>query len=441
MFARYLKNSIWDYLLLVVMACCFARTALSGFYTPAYLYGNVILLVIMVALLCALFLLGAYNRRSVIIAVLAFAVGFVVFIAAARASGQANVFADTERNPYLYFILVGLVAVGIFLLSRTKAGCAVLFAAGAVILCMIRFLYETDHLIEFLIFILAAGTMYIYRNYRNNVLSSRTIRPTFGRTTATGAIVCALVIAIGCGAFFGIVRPLDPPEHDLKLITRYLSLPTLERIGVADRTEVPDDERTSDKTNDKEQNAKEGKNDPEDAARNAEEDLEKDAKNKTNPLALNNSRNPLLRVISYLAEKLGIFAIPIVVAVAIVVAALVKLYRRRRWLRTISGRSADEQVREMYSYYMKKLGFIKVKKPPEDTLLEFMERTRPILERFDAPDASFRDLTDIYVRSCYGTEPATGEEVAKYRRFHEKFYANCRAYLGGFGYTVRFFGI
>jgi hypothetical protein len=441
MLRTYLRNSIWDYLLLVVMACCFARTALSGFYTPAYLYGNIGLLIIMSASLCALLLFGAYSKRSVVITIIAFAVCFVAFIILVRASGAGNVFADTERNPYLYFVLVALTSVGVFLLSRTKVGCIALFAAGAVVLCMVRFLYEVDHLIEFMLFLLAAGTMYIYRNDRGSVLSSRAIRPVFGHTTATGAVLCVLVIGMGCGIFFGIVKPLDPPARDLKLITKYLSLPTLEKIGVAELTEMPDDNLSSNKTSDEEQSAKADGDKPEDTPSDADKDSDQDTEDKTNPLALDSSRNPFFKVIDYLAEKLGIFTIPIIIAVIIAALIFGKLYRRRRWLALLSARSCDEQVREMYSYYMKKLGFIKVRKPPEDTLFEFAERTRPILERFDAPEASFRDLTDIYIKSCYGTESATGEEVAKYRRFHDKFYANCRAYLGGFGYTIRFFRI
>jgi len=428
-------------MLLVLMTCCFARTILSGFYTPDYLYDDIALLAAFAAVLCVLLLLGAYNRRASVIAIIVFAAGFASFIIVARTSDVGNIFSDVPNNPYLYFVLVLLSAVGIFLLSRSVGGCAALFAGGAVILCMIRFLYETDHLIEFLLFLFAAGAMYIFRNYRSNALASRTARPVFGRAAATGAVLCALTIAIGCGLFFAVVQPIDPPAHDLKLITRYMSLPTLEKLGVADRTEIPDDELESRNTNENEQSAKEGKNDPEDAPSDADKDAEKDTRDKANPLSLDSSRNPFFRVISFLNKRLGIFTLPILVAVAILCAVLIKLYRRKRWIKSLTSRGGDEQVKEMYAYYMKKFRFMKINKPPEYTLLEFAARAHPTLERFDAPGASFRELTDIYVKSCYGTEPVMGEEVTKYCRFHEKFYANCRAYLGGFRYTVKFFGI
>ncbi|MDR3225480.1 MAG: DUF4129 domain-containing protein [Clostridiales Family XIII bacterium] len=441
MLVRYLKNSIGEYLLLVLMVGCFARTILSGFYTPAELHDNIALLAALAAALCVLLLLGAYSRKASIIAIIAFSAGFAIFVIAVRTSGGGNVFSDVPGNPYLYFVLVLLSSVGIFLLSRTVAGCVALFAGGAVILCMIRFLYETAYIIEFLLFLLAAGAMYVFRNYRSNVRVARTARPVPGRMAATGAVLCALTIAIGCGLFFAVVQPLDPPARDLKLITRYMSLPTLEKLGVAERTEIPDDELASRNTNENEQHAKEGTGKPEDVPSEADKDSEKDTRDKTNPLSLDSSRNPFFRVISFLYKRLGIFTLPVLAAAILLCAVLVKRYRRKKWFRSLAARSPNEQVKEMYAYYMRKFRFIKIDKPPEYTLLEFAERAQPTLERFNAPGSSFRELTDIYVKSCYGKEPVIGEEVRRYFRFHEMFYSNCRAYLGGFGYMVRFFGL
>jgi hypothetical protein len=352
-----------------------------------------------------------------------------------------GVFTDSEDNPYLYYILAVISAAGIFILSRTKWGCIVLFAAGSFVLCMIRFLYEINHLAEMVIFILCAGVLYIYRNYRVNTVKASTIKPAFWRTALTGSIVCLLAICVGSGIFYGIIGPMDPSARELKLITRYLALPTLEKIGVAERTEIPDDKLTSDKLNSDEQSGMEGLLESLKLPQGADKPNEEEKNDKTTPAFLDSSTNPFFFVINYLVKTFGWFLLPIIAAIAIATSILVKLYRRKRWIAKLLDKPATERIMTMYRFYLKKFHYLKIDKSEADTLFEFVRRATPTLGQFGVAGVGFGDLTDIYVKSCYGSEPVSGEEVESYREFHGSFYKNCRAYLGGFMYMVRFFGL
>jgi hypothetical protein len=439
MIARYLKSSVFDFLLCVAVACSIARTIPEGFYVAEYLSANMPLLIGVCAGVTAWLFVGAYSRRLTVIVIVLSVIGVGAVMLAARSSG-ADIFSDAETNPYLYFAILILAAAGTFLLSRTKAGCIVLFAAGTLLLCTIRFLYEKNHLVEFVVFLVCAATLYALRSYRRNMSDAKTAQPRFGVMATTAALVFVLTAALGTAAFYGVVKPLDPPARELKLITHYMSLETLERLGIADKIPQLDENMTSDKTNDDKKNAKPGTDKKENTLGGVKDD-QKDDKDKNDPSALDSSNNPLFRVIRYLSDNNLWFLIPVIIAAALAVAILIKKIRRRRWLAALSGKPEREQILIMYRWYMKKLQIMKIRRAPDATLYQFAADASPALKRFAAPAADFGELTRIYVKSCYGEEPASGEEVEKYRSFHQVFYKNCLGYLGRFSYMVRFFGL
>jgi hypothetical protein len=423
----------------VAVACSLARTIAEGFYVAEDLSANMPLLTGVCAGVTAWLFIGAYSRRLAVIIIVLSVLGVGAAMFAARSSG-VDVFSDTETNPYIYFAILILSAAGTFLLSRTKAGCIVLFAAGALLLCGIRFLYEQNHLAEFIVFLVGAATLYALRSYRRNMSDAKTAKPRFGIMAGTAALVFVLTMALGTAAFYGVVKPLDPPARELKLITHYMSLETLERLGIADRIPELDENMTSDKINDDKKNAKPGTDKKEKLPDGVKND-KKDDKDKDDPSALDSSNNPLFRVIKYLSDNNLWFLIPVIIAAALAAAILIKKIRRRRWLAALAGKPEREQILIMYRWYMKKLQIMKIRRAPDATLYQFVRDASPALKRFASQGADFGELTQIYVKSCYGEEPASGEEVEKYRSFHQVFYKNCLGYLGRFSYMVRFFGL
>jgi len=440
MVKSYIKANICDFILCIIAACAFTHTILSGFYTPDKLQNNIILLIGAAVAVNIILFAGAYSRKTVIGAVIAFAALAAAFLVISRSAGLSAL-SDNENNSYLYFVLLTLSAIGVFLLSRTRIGSIVLFAAGMLILCVIRFLYETNHIISFLLFAVCAGAIYMRSYYRTSAQTAVRSRSAHIRSAISAVLVMAVALGLASGAFFGIVKPLDPSARDLKLITHYMSLETLEKMGIADKIAIPDDEIKSDKTNENENKTKAGDKDKKDIPQGADkpnDDLEND---KTKPQSLDSSRNAFFRVISYLFSKSGWWILPLIFVLAVTSAIFIKLYRRRRWLAKQSILTPDAQVRSMYAFYMRKLRLMKIRKPKEDTLFEFARRRSDVLSRFGTASAGFADLTDIYVKTLYGGDMPMQDEIRAFRAFHAAFYKKCRDYLGGFGYLIRFFAL
>jgi hypothetical protein len=440
MIKSYLKTNISDFAICVAAACAFTHTILSGFYTPEALQSNIALLIGITVVVNILLFVGAYNNRTVIAAVIAFVLLAVTFIVVSRNAGL-NALSDNEDNRYLYFVLLTLSSIGIFLLSRSRIGAIILFALGTLILCVIRFLYETNHIVPFLLFIACAGAIYLRSYYRSSSNSAARSKTAHIRSAISAVLVMAVALGLASGAYFGIVKPLNPPAQDLKLITHYMSLETLEKMGIADNMTVPDDKLKSDKTNDNENKTNAGNKDNRETSEGADKPNDDLNNDKTKPQSLDSSRNAFFRVITYLFSKSGWWILPLIFVVAIIASILIKLYRRKRWLKKQSALSPEAQVKSMYVFYMRKLRRMKIRKPSEDTLFEFVRRRNDVLSRFDTAAVGFSDLTEIYARSLYGKEATTQNDAGAFRAFHAEFYKKCRDYLGGFGYAVRFFAL
>lgn len=439
-FMRYVKTAVWDYLLCVVMCCGVNVTILSGFYIPESLQYNYPLLAATALLMCAFLFAGAYSKKSIWIAAGAFVLlAAILLIAARRASGGENVFRDQESNPYLYFIVSVIAIVIVFLLSRTRTGTAVLFAAGSFALAMIQFLYTSDHWIALLLFVLACGAMFLYRNYYKSVLESQTVKTAFGRMLILSIALCLLVTLVGTGVFYGIVKTFDPQARELKLITKYMALETLQKIGIADLNVLPDYDKTTQRTSEEERKAKEEKESKEKKAEG--NDTQKEVRNKDpkTPNQLDTSEEAAFQVVSYLKKSHLWVLFPILPLLVAAGAVFAKLRLRKQWLKKLEPESNRVKVTRMYPYYMRKLRRMKIIKAPEDTLFQFVEKAAGPLQHFEAEGADFKRLTEIFVRASYGREEISDPEFNRYLSFHQVFYKNCRQYLGRLKYILKFF--
>jgi hypothetical protein len=388
------------------------------------------------AALLLLLYAGAFNRRSGLISVTVFiiAAAAAVFIANGRVSG-GNIFADSENNPYIFYVILVLAVLAVFLLTRFRAGIALLFVGGSVMMGALQFLYNKNHLAELFVFLCACGALYIYKNYRKNVFVSDTRKTAFGRTFIISAVTAALVIGVGLGAFFGVVRPLDPQPRELKLITKYMALPVVEKAGIADVEVIKDKNMTTQQLNDAVKKAKE-----------RAEEREKESGIKDDDKKGDENKNPLFAIgdaffyaVNYLKQDYR-WVIPIALALlAILVAVRLKLYRRRRWLKRLAGRPPEVRVKEMYLYYLAKLKKLKIKKLPSDTLYEFADKSHTALDRFAVSGVGFGALTDTFVKANYGGGSPSEDELDRYLLFHRGFYVNCRRFLGNFKYICLFF--
>lgn len=432
--AGYLKNSIPGFILCVLISCSIAFTIQTGFYIRASVQFDYPLLICMVAVLTAVCTLGAYNRRTLIAAIILYVVGFLVFVMIARSSSSGNIFRDDESNPYLYFIIVSFTAVLVFLLTRRRWGCGLLFVAGSVVLSSIQFLYEKEHLPALILFLCSCGAMYIYINYERNVLRSQTVKTAFARTFLISCGVSILVVALGLGIYMSVVRALDPPSHDLKLITKYVALETLQKIGIADYNEILDPEMLTQREEEEARKAEEDRKKKEKQQNSEEEENQKD-----HPENLDNSNDQGFNVVNYLTEWFRVWMIPILVLILILAAVFFKKYRRKKWIRAVLEKDRKDQVRLLYGFFMKSFAKLQIRKRPSETLPEFIESQRPQLAAFSSGTAAFEGMTDVYMGTLYGRKDVTDDEMKSYLAFYRDFYSNALNYLGKVKYMIKYF--
>jgi hypothetical protein len=442
MFGRYLKNASWDFVLCVILVCCINVTIDSAFFVPRMQQYNYALMIGLAVLLNVLLFVGAYDKRSIVITIGAFIVAIAAFLIVTRGT-SINIFAETEENPYTFYILLALVALIVFLLSRIRIGVIVLFASGILILGAVEFLYQSGHLFSFVVFICATGAMYVLKNYMKNVIQTSTVQNAFGRTFTVAVVTILIVFGISAGLFFGVVRQMDPQARELKLITRYMALPTVPKVGVGDTYIVHDKEMTTDQLNEEIRKLKK-----QEAEKQKEEELEKlEAQNNAglSPNLLDILKDALFRLIDYMKDGYGWLVITLAIMMLCVGSIGLKLLSRRLWYQKRLTESYEVQVRKMYQYYLNKFHIMKIERQEGDTLYEFVTRAKSHLERFSvgleerAGPSSFKALTETYVKISYGNDEVTEDEIKRYLIFHRAFYKNSRTYLGNFGYIRKFF--
>ncbi|MGI6721340.1 MAG: DUF4129 domain-containing protein [Anaerovoracaceae bacterium] len=439
-FARYLRNSIWDMILVTVMIFAISTTVFSGFHVPQETvtsYGTTIVISIILTVILTLIF---YDRRSILIGMTAFVIVFLLMIVVLSNTTGMNILRDRESNPYLHIVLQVLVALAVFLPSRTRIGNAIMFVAGLIAVCLVQFLYETNHVVCMLLFILSGGVMQMYRNYIYNIMHSRTIRVAQGSSIRVSTLVCLLAIIIGGGLFYGIVKPMDPPKKDLKIITKYMSLEVLKKVGVATTQTIRDPNLTTSNTSDHTKTSKQKGKKKEDNNKNYGRDKARQNKKKNQqPKHLSKHGPKAFKSVHYSKTIQLIFLLAILIAAAIIAAILIKLWLRRRWFRRLQTHSRREQIQILYMFYLRKFRQLGVKKSPEETPYEFARRAEPQLWIFKEGSLGVSELADLFVRSQYGGVEPTAAEESAYLDFHRYFYRNCREYLGKFKYIYKFF--
>ena len=439
---RFLRDSIWDVLLCTVMIFASATTVFSGFHVPkehvtdyAVTAGSALILTLL--LTCA-----SYNKRSILLGIASAVCIFAGMIVFSVGTGS-NLFADKESNPFMRFLLLIIISIVIFILTRFRAGTALLFAAGAFTLCLVEFMYESRHLICLFLFLTANCMMMIFRTYIYNVLHSRTLKRAQMSAVVFALVLSILVTGVGSGLFYGIVRRLNPPAKELKIITKYLSLETLEKLGVADTRIIKDPTLMTENLDDQQDTTKQDTEEKDENIEDSSSEADEPEDNQgISPENLDKKQKGIFDAIRY-DWGIPLWLFWTVLAMLLASGMIgTKIFLRRRWYRKVKQKPLDEQVRVMYLFFMKKFRQMKIRTVPGETPTQFAERTEQQLHCFRTEGISpvaFTNLTDVLVRTEYGGQIPAFTDVTQFESFYRRFYRNCREYLGKVQYITKFF--
>lgn len=435
-FPRYLKSSVYSFLLCCVMSWSLAQMCFLGFYVNEEQQYNLPLLLAVVIILNVILWLVSFGKRTMAGGVIGFVAAIVIVLVYLSVSGNMlTAFTDTadSPNPYLYYMICFVVIVGVWLLASTRRGTLVLMPLGALVAALIQYLYHNNHFLWLALFLIACMVNLALKNYQNQVLHYGNRNSSFGRT-ALVALVCVLAaFLIGTGAFYGIVSPLNPPAKKLELFTHDMTQTPLDRMGLASEVKVMDPDHKSDVIEEvpgvsgSESSQTAADDDGGIVGDEIDEDSEMD--NASN-LFSQDAENDELDAISYNRLKKVIWTTILVIVILAAAAIVLKVVSHRMWLQRIQKKSRKEQISAMYHLFLRKFGQIREGKNREETPYEYARRAEVNLASFVTSHADFYEITDIFVRSEYSADGITGEEYEKFTEYYRNIFRCLRQYLG-----------
>ena len=376
----------------------------------------------------------AYNRTSVSIGV---GIGVLIAIAVFAYMRAYSPLKDEEANSGFIFLLVTLVTnVLVFCLNRSRLGCAFMFVSGLLICCGSYFLQYPAPKWALITFLFFAAVCFFLRVYYTSAAQAE-----IGRSRPTGylfqtMILTVAALAIAVGVYTAVVRPLNPPTRELKLITELRSMELMRVLGIYSVERIIDPDSSSSMPPETDETGSEQGNDdsdiPDSVGRNDEgmsligrqlrENITKDIQQMVNAI----------RYEDYGRAAPWLLLIP----VAIALPYLIRFIHTRRWLRRVRSMPREAAAACFFKYFLSRFKRIGLKKPPESTLREFAENTAVQTESFDSCGVRFAELTGIYERLLYGHLPLSEEEYQKFEHFFRSFKPSLRREIGTVKYCL-----
>lgn len=375
MLRNYIRDSFWEYVLCVLASAAVDYSFMHSVYIPDDLYGRFLPVLGLCAVWQVLLFIAAYNRRNVIIA-LSVCVAAGVLYGFGIASGQI----EPEGTIALYYLMTFLFSGAVFLLTRTRPGAVVAAVLGTLVIAACQFLQYGEFGTALLIYLFASACLVIGRRYRVYALETHSGRPAVRQAAGASAVFCAVAIALSLLVFFAVVRPLDPPTRELKLLTRIESLEISHQLGISSHIYLQDPDKTTTQTNDDETLTN---NPGTDEQQQNQPDTAPQDSSQPSPDVFDDGAvgQDAATAVRYTARDWRWLYALITVAAAVTAAILGKKWLRRRKLRRMMSGGRTEQVVRMYNYLLRMLKFSGMPKQDGETVHEF---NRKIHRRADA---------------------------------------------------------
>ncbi len=444
----YLKMVLWEGVLACLMAMSLSITYYQGFNAPDDDYQRAFFVALGVVLVLTAFMFAiARDKRTALRGGIALGVVLLVaFIVAVATMGSA-VLSDEPGNLFIITAVPVACTLATFLLSRTKPGAIILGVVGAFSCVVLEFLYEDNRVVPLIIFVVAAISLVVYKDYRAGLRGSQTRTTSFRSVALTSAAAALLVAGASAAIWFGVIAPTSPDAMEIKLITRYMAYEELPRRGTNAELAITNPDMTSTLFNEETQLAYENPNDTEMDASDSDRSNETSfAQSIIDAIgyALGAAVDGLVSLFNYITfetKGLGWLVLLLILAALIAAPIYFKRHRRKKFYESALADTPRNYVSRLYELFTKDLRRMKVKRRPNSTLFEFACDTEGELGIFEDNEgrASFLQLTDVYVRACYGKDALTVEDLAAYHHFYQNFYRSAQTYLGRFAYCRKFF--
>lgn len=338
---------------------------------------------------------------------------------------------ETENGTFIFFVTGVVVSVLSFLLSRTRGGTLALYLIGMLVQCGSHFLRFPAAAWSFLVFLAAAAMLYLYRVYVRSLQEAKLGNVRITRYLGQSCAVCLAVALLAGGVFAGVVRPLDPPTQELKLIRVFEQMELFKVLGISTTQSVLDPELGSE----------EDPNATEDAENPGEEEsdsIEEQQASEEEDSMDNRSQNALTSIrYEWLAKVFRWLLLLIPLAVAALYGIREMLHRK--WLSRVQALSREDAVLNYYSFFYRRIQKAGLKKTGSSTLREYTADRRHDLETYGEGEATFEKLTAVYEKVLYGHATVSEEELGMFEAFYGGFFRKLRQEVGTLRYYLTAF--
>ena len=411
---QYVKLHAWDFLLTVLIAIGMHLNTFSAF---------------MIRVMAVMYVIG-YNKRNALIGAGGIGLALIIWIIYLRANDYLDL-EDGADETFPAFWTIVLFGTGvIYLLTRNRK---ILFGAapiGLLFCAAFKFLEYPVSVPGLFLLVIAIILEILYLVYKDSLLNADYGNYTLRHFIEQSIAIVTVVVMLSTGVFYGIVKPLDPPTRDLKLITKLLSFDILELLGVASTEEVkePGENEDDDKDDQKEQEQQQEEE-------NEEEDQE-DEQNRESNEQISAS------TISYEEEDYTVYWVTALIVLLLAAPFVIKYALRARRRRRLNGLDASNQAAFVYDFFLNRFRKLGYGKADNVTVLEYAEQQGEFLQNFVASDGTtFEEISDIYNHYLYSKVPVTSTEAGQFLAIYDSFYKNARAYVGPWKYLLKFWAL
>ena len=385
--------------------------------------------------LVALLYLVAMTPRTLLVGGICLGVALVgVLIGCAVASPGSTPVDDVAGNYCILALLAIASSLVVFVLGRTRVGTVALLLLGLVACAFVEYLYWTSQDVAFVVFVVAAIGLVVFRNYQVSLIDSESDQISFTSVSLTGIVLGGVSLAVAAVVFMLVIAPLNPGNITVKLFTEYRSSQVIELSG-AQSAEHVQGELASD-------NTVEGDEDTSDS----------DEQQEVKPTTISS----LLGVsdelsgdggatIGLMNVNLLFLIIPLLIVLLVVGVIVLRRALRRRRYRTMTSGDNEDAVMNLYLFFVERFKRLKIECPTGQTIIEFSRDARSTFQAFersygDGP-CVFEGLTDAYSRVVYGGLPASDEDRELFERYYATFYKNVIHHVGRLKYLLMFFRV
>jgi len=425
---QYVRLHAWDFLLTVLIAIGMHLNTFSAFMIRESYMTNYLLVAVVTTLVMAVMFVIGYNKRNTIIGGAGWAVFLIGWIIYLRANDLINLEDGADETIPAFWSIVLFGSALIYLLTRSRK---ILFGAapiGLLFCAAFKFLEYPVSVPGLFILIIAIILEILYLVYKDSLLTADYGNYTIRHFLEQSIAIVTVVVMLSSGVFYGIVKPLDPPTRDLKLITKLMSFDILELLGVASTQEVKDPNQ-GDEDQDEEEPPEEKEEEKDD-----EENEQDEEENKQE-----SDEKISAQTMSYNEKDYTVYWVTALIILLLAAPFVIKYVLRSRRRRRLNGLDASNQAAFVYDFFLDRLKKLGVGKADSQTILEYAEQQEGVLENFTAEDGTtFEEMTELYNYHLYSKLPIKTEDAAKFVAMYDSFYKNAKAFVGTWKYIRKF---